>query len=226
MILKINDIIDWLINSSPILNAPDFRQVIKINFKHKFTSPFEGILMKAFNDFQLKYPLLMWDRKIYSDGISKVKFIDNYQAYLDGKIDEDHIELIPSSILHYTDGLLRAYRDFTYINPYIRIPRSGLYKISYFTKYKMIFDIDEKTDTFTDKAHIYGISMESGDDWTYLSYFIEKYTLEYLKIQKGQMTYSEMPLEFFTGLEERLSDLNTDIQDWQQNPIWYGKLYI
>ena len=228
MKLLISEIIDYILGISPMYNAPKFTEVLALNDDDSFTGPFKAILKKALSDYELKYPLLMWDKSIYIPDNEMVTFKDNYQAYLNGDIVEDNIELIPTSVVHYTDGLLRAYRDFTYVMPKLRIPRKGLFKISYFTKYPLILNLDkhEPKLKFTEDSHIYGISSQSGPDFTYLMYQIELYLLLYLRDQRAQMSYVDLPLELFNNLDTRIGEIQADITDWYQNPIWYAKLYI
>lgn len=227
MKLKVNEIVDYLLGLGPMYNAPNFQEVLALNDTGSFTKTFIQLLKKSLSEFELKYPLFMWDRKIYIPQANvHYQFEDNYDALLKGDITEDSLQLIPTSVVHYTDGLLRSYRDFSYVMPNIRIPRKGVIKVSYFAKYPHRFTMDKHEDKFTDDAHIYGISELSGVDFTYLMYIIEYNLCIYLRDQRAQMSYIDLPIEFYQNLDTRIGELYTDIQDWHQNPIWYSKLLI
>lgn len=225
MKLLVSEIIEFIHGIGPMYNSPDFVELLTLNDTGKFTTVFKSILKRALGDYELKYPLLMWDRNIYVQN-EKYSFIDNYDAFLEGKITEEYLELIPTSVVHYTNGLLKAYRDFTYIRPLLKIGKNGKTKVSYFTKYPLKLTIDKHEDKFTEDSHIYGIDMEAGPPLTYLMYQIEYYLLIYLRDQKAQLAYTDLPIDFMSNLETRLSEVQTDIQDWYQNPIWYAKLFI
>lgn len=225
MKLLVSEIIDFLHGIGPMYNAPDFVEVLRLTDQGSFTKVFKRIIERSLGEYELKCPLFMWDKTVYSNNDSVV-FTDNYEAFLEGKISEEYIELIPTSVVHYTDGLLKQYRDFTYIRPRLKIPRNGKFKISYFAKYPTRFNVDKHKDKFTEDAHIYGIDKDSGADFTYLMYFIEYNLLLYLRDQKAQMTYVDLPIEFYNNLETRLGELLNDIQDWYNNPVWYAKLLI
>lgn len=226
MKLLISEIIDYILGIGPMYNAPNFIEILRLNDKGSFVSVFNRILQKSFNEYELKYPLFMWDKTIYVRNNMIREFTDNYENYLKGEVGEEYLELIPTSVVHYTDGLLRAYRDFTYVMPRLKIPRTGTFKISYFTKYPMRLTKDEHKDEYSKDAHVYGISTNSGPDFTYLMYIIEYNLLLYLRDQKAQMSYIDLPIEFYQNLETRISEIQTDINDWYQNPVWYAKLYI
>lgn len=225
MTITINRLIEILLQISPMYNSPDFRETIKINFSDSFTKPFKGIVEQTIREFDLKCPLFMWDREIYNCN-TKIVFRDNYDQYLKGLVAERYLEFVPTSVLHYTKGLLTRYRDFTYVAPYLKMSGQGKYYISYFTKHPVRFYIDEKTDTFTDESHIYGIFEEMGDEFTYFMYLLEFNLLSYMSSQKQQMSYSELPLEIYQGLEDRKSELKEYLDDWWQNNTYYAKLYI
>lgn len=228
MKLLVSEILDYLHGLGPMYNSPKVEEILAINDDHSYYIVLKDILDRSLSEFELKVPLFMLDRSMYSPSNgAMVEFKDNYDAYLEGRITEQYIELVPTSILHYTDGLLRSYRDFTYVCPYVRMPRKGSFKISYHAKYPKRFKKDEKTQGFTVDSHIYGLSKDySGPDFTYFMYIVEYNILVYLREQKAQMTYSDLPIEFYANLDQRVQEILQDLQDWYSNPIWYGKLFI
>lgn len=229
MKLLINDLLSYLKGLSPIYNAPIFQEVLSLNDDGDFTTVFRRILERSLSEYELKYPLLLWDKSVYIPlAYKQVEMTDNYQAYLDNIITEDNLQLIPTSIVHYTDSLLRAYRDFTYIQPYLKVPRKGVIKISYLAKYKVIIDLDkhEPKLKFTEGSHIYGLNLNSGPEFTYFGYILELNLCTYLRELKQQISYSDLPIEIYQGLDDRISKLQEDIQDWYQSPVWYGRLLI
>lgn len=227
--VKISEIIEYLLGLGPMYNSPDFREVLALNDLNSFVIPFSSILKKALSEFEIKYPLFMMDRKFaIPTADTMTPFSDNYNAFLAGNIGIDQLELIPTSIVHFSLGLLSHYREFTYTVPYIRSNKAGVAKISYFTRYPIVLKAAKYNDRdeFTADSHIFGISPIMGVDWTYFMYQVEFHMLKYLADQKAQMSYTDLPIEFYQNLDNRISELENYISDWYQNPIWYGKLYI
>ena len=227
MKLLINDLIKRILGLNPMYSAPNFKSVLRLTDIGSFTDSFTEIVRRSLSEFELKYPLLMWDKSVYiNKSGDKYTFQDNFKDYINGNITEESLELIPTSILHYTDGLLKQYRDFSYVRPQVRIKKSGLLKISYFTKYPLVINKDKHEDEFSDDSYIYGLELDAGPHITYFLYILEFNLLMALRDQKQQMSYSEQPLDFYQGLDERQSKVEEWINDWYQNPIWYSRLYM
>lgn len=225
MMTKINDIIDFIHGINPMYNTPDFVVLLRISSQKSFVKAFSSIIKRSLAEIELKVPLFMWDKTIAVRN-GEYTFTSNFDLCLKGEMSWDMLELVPTSILHYTTGLLTAYRDMSYIAPKMKIPRTGRVRISYYARYPIVLTKDEHEDKFTDDAIIYGITEADGSNWTYFMYILEYNLLMYLRDQKSMMTYQDMPLEFLTNVDSRISEIQTDLQDLYSNPIWYSNLYM
>lgn len=225
VITKISDIIETIHGLSPMYNTPDFVVLLRISSMKSFTKAFTSIFNRSIAEFELKVPFFMWDKTIaVREGT--YTFTSNFDKCVSGEMSWDMLELVPTSILHYTDGLLAAYRDMSYVAPKMRIPRSGRVRISYYSKYPKVLKYDKHLDEFSDDSAIYGIGEELGANWTYFIYILEYNLLLYLRDQKSMMTYQDMPLEFFNNIDTRIGEIQADLNDLYTNPIWYSNLYM
>jgi hypothetical protein len=225
----VNDIIDYFTGTSAMYQTPPLRMLLRIGPQKSFTKIMSNLIKKALIDLELKCPLFMLDRTIFIRTGLIYEFSDNYDEYLSGQagITKDTLELVPLGIVHYTRGLLTAVRDVDYVAPIARfkVASMGRTKLSYFAKYPFRWSSTED-DEFTDDSHIFGLIPESGGVWKYFICLLEQVTLMYLRDQKAQMTYVELPFEFFNNIEGRLGELENELQEFYQNPTYYSNLLM
>lgn len=228
--VRISQIISDIFDSHPLYIAPDIRKLLRITSKRSFYETFSSLLRRSIREFELKVPLYMSNRTILVtgptnlSGYTSYEFYDNYNGFLSGALTEDQLELIPTTITSFGRGLLAQPRRVSYNAPVLQLRQSGRVILNYLTKYPYRFTKDRSEDEFSAESHIFGIGEMSGGKYTFLLEMIEYNVCMFLRDQKAQINFNELPLEILNSIETRISELETRIQDFYSNAVWYSSL--
>lgn len=227
--ISINEVTDLVFGSSPLYISPDIKMLLRLNKSKSFVTTFTSIVRKALKDLELKVPLFIMDKTINVSGVSKTyTFKSNFDEFIKGDsgITEKELELVPLSITSYSDGLLYYVRRVDYFAPTAKFRTGGILRINYTTRYPVTFDSNPHEDVFTDSAKIYGLGQDSGGVFNFFCTLLEYHLCVFLRDQKAQLSFTELPLEILQSAEIRISELETQLQDFWQNPAYYSSCYV
>lgn len=211
---------------STLVSIPNLNELFEVPGS-EFTKweIFYGVVRDALKEFEYYYPYCDV-QKIWLEVDSKtrkVKVNSNFEAYLDGKITEDQICLVPSSVeaisnSYYTISTypLRAFKyqtgefsDFWYSsNVYYVL---GTYKRPFFEEY------NEVNKEPTDRCAIYYLSRDLDSDYSIFRDELYVQVCRFLTVEKKNMMLQNMPIELFQGLEEDAQNVKSELQNRYQN---------
>jgi hypothetical protein len=186
---------------------------------------FYNIVRDALKEFEYYYPytdvMKIWIE--VDSKTRKAKITDNFKAYLDGKISEDQICLVPSSVAAISNSFytistypLRAFKyqtgefsDFWY--------SSNLYYVLGTYKRPFIEEYDPVSKEPVDRCAVY--YMNKDKDSLYSMFRDEVYiqVCRFLLVQKKNMMLQNMPIELFQGIEEDSQNVKSELQSKYQN---------
>lgn len=227
---SINKLKDYLREESPLLGSPDFMKLIAISGK-SLNKPadriFARIVKIALNEFEKLNPLYLYGRLPLSqkvdDGI--YVFEDNFGDYLAGTIDEDYLQLVPTSIINIAGSWIYQYRDYVYSPPVLSIS-SYLYNsdIFYACRRPVLLTFNEDGITLSDDSFIYGLNIDGDAVNRWFLRYLEYEVLIYLREQKNNLSYPDMPIDFLASLPERISEVFNILEGYRQSPIKNAEL--
>ena len=223
--IAIKDLTDYIFGQSPMYNAPDIRELLRINTYGSYVHTFTNILKKSLKELELKCPLQIMGKVINVSGSDfTYTFKSNFDAYIAGDkgITDKELELVPLSIVSFSFGLLYYPRRVDYFAPVARFKTGGIVTINYTTRYPVTWNSDKSTDDFTDAAKIYGMSEDLGGVFTFFVTMVEYNTCIYLRDQKAQMNFQELPLEILQMIDTRIGELEQQLNDFYSNPAYYS----
>lgn len=214
---------------STLIAIPDIAALLDLNKHFTPQEVFFGIVKDALQEFE-KYVPLYHESKVYIDVDENrtYKFTDNFSAWLDGKLEEDTISLVPSSILHigvFNGTVMHNPRRFRYDPPYLRefwnTPKT--YWVLCTANRPMIEDYDPTTKDYTDKCAIYYLSRDVGSQWKVFRDQVYVEFCKYLINLKKNLSLQNLPIEVFQGIEEDYQNVQRTCEDFYKSALPAGQ---
>lgn len=204
---------------STLLAIPDISEYLVVD-ESMFTKweIFYSIVRDALKNFEFYYPLCL-NQKIYiSKSPDNTAYIEgNFDAFIEGKISEEHAFITPSSVVgisttSFVNGA--PMRNFRYEPPvfYDFHYSSGTYHANCICKRPFIEDYNEVTGEPTNKCAIYYMSKDIDSVYGVFRDEVYLQVCRYLSNVKKNMMLSNMPIELFQGLEEDMSKLEGKLE--------------
>lgn len=214
---------DTIIRSS-LLAIIDFRDLILVNPNFTYVEIMENLIHQALAQFERKCPLFKKSR-IFIDDKSHT-FVDNFQAFLDGKVTEEYAVIVPKVIYAMDSSLLHSRRSWIYTRPTMQTYHPvGLTYIDYMCSYPFISKSEAEVDEFTEDSAIYYMSNETGVTQDFM--FKRQFYLEVLKYVNGvrnNLTYPDMPIQLLQGLDQEISSVENELQEFYRRCASHGRL--
>lgn len=224
--MKVQEIEDWIIDSSPIFSLPDFRDMLRITTKGLYYNSFSVVIRRALKELDRKTPLFV-SSQLYLTG-EEFEFHDNLDACVAGELDWKYLQLPPTALVNISGSLLNAARTYQ-LDPggsVIRYPsQSGMVTVEYLARHPYRFSKHPTEDKFTEDSVIYGVAIER-DYWSDMFMNLVEYHLcNYLIELKTQTNYTELPIEVFSGLQDKRSELDNILNEYFLGPTHYSYLW-
>lgn len=223
---SINKLKDYLRESSATLGSPDFMLLLGISAPHNSSADrvFARILKLALNEFEKLNPLYLYGVLPNTDDQVFI-FQENFGDYLAGTLDESYIQLVPTSIISLSGSWVYQYRDYVYSAPCLSLtgyPYNN--EIYYATRRPVLLTFDPSGKDITDDSYLYCLDIDGGavDRW-FLRY-LEYEVLIYLRDQKNNISYPDMPIDFLSGLPERIAEVYQILETYRQSPVKNAEL--
>lgn len=221
----LSDIEKETFKRTTLIAIPNLSELLSLNDNFTAKEVFFSIVKLAIQRYQNYFPLaLMQKVYIVPTPSGEYDFIDNFDAYIAGKISEDDINLIPNAVLGFTTNY---YTNFSQMIRLFRYPypphmtdfgySAGRYYVRTLCDHPIWEDYNPITKDYTDKCAIYFFT-KNGPRWKI--FFDEVYLqlCRYLINLKKNMDMPNMPIQMFQGLEEDFNNLNaSQDQLYQQN---------
>jgi hypothetical protein len=224
--IPVKELIKDMLLQSSILAFIDFEELMIANPNFSYFEVMSRMVRLALERHERVCPLYKRST-IYINGNS-YEFRDNFKAFLDGKVTENYVTLIPKVSPYSLDtSLLHTRRAWTYNKPIMNnVYNLGIVDIDYIASYPVIMKEDKESKDFTDDSNIYYMSMYGGtsSDGMFKRQFYYQ-VLNYLKGVKNNLRYPDMPIELLQGIEEEYQILQSELQEFYRRVNSHGRLY-
>lgn len=210
---------------TPLFGIPLFKDILRIHVNESYYKVMKYIIRQALNTFEKRRPLYLYGN-IYMTS-NEYTFTDNTELVKSGKLSEHRWTLIPEQVINLSGTMVTMYRNFTYDRPTLRLnyPATGEARVYYMARRPVLLEKNPVEDEFTPESCIYGLSL-------YGDYITEQFMKElmftlinYLIELKSQVNYAEIPIDFMSGLQDKRSELNDELEQFYNNPVSYAKLW-
>lgn len=224
--ILIKDLIKDMLLQSSILAFVDFKDLMISNPNFSYFEVMSRLIRIALETHERVCPLYKRSRLYLAE--NTYTFRDTFDAFLECKIKEDFVTLIPKTTPYSLDtSLLHTRRSWLYERPILKnVHNLGLTEIDYITSYPVRMAEHKENKDFTDNSAIYYIDMYGGktEDAMFKRQFYLQ-VLTYLKGVKNNLRYPDMPLELLQGIEEEYSLLSQELQEFYRKSATHGRLY-
>lgn len=219
--VTLKEIYKYIFSRSTLIAIPNLNELFELNEKLTKYEVFFSIVDNALKEFEKWVPLYIKQKVwIQLDQYRRFTFESNFDAYLDGKIIEDDIILVPSAIVGFSLNPYNTYmgtyiRNFDYRPPTLYEFWYGnkIYWIECICNRPLIEEYDEKSKDYTDRCAIYFMA-KVGSEY---KYFLDQVYLEvcrYIVNLRKNLGLTNMPIELFQGLEEDMSKLENKLETY------------
>lgn len=203
------------------------------------------IIKRALREFELSNPLIL-DMKINRgqmctcegagmDGYCEIK--SNFTLYLDCKIGEDQIILVPNSLPMWRIGTVSypTPGNFTHFSDYIRpyvfmadVPSNDQFYIRGICSRPIIPDFlaDKSFNPNSKKAAIYWLNIEEGALSVYFMDLVMVHLLDFIRQMKASLTLPNVSMDVLANVDSAYQELRARCDQFSLQSGWYGKLLV
>lgn len=220
---------------STLIAIPNLNQLLELNEEFSADEVFFSIVKLAVQEFEKYFPLALQQRVyITPDAHGEFEFEDTFKAYMDGKITEYDIELIPNSILGFTTNYYTNFTTMIKLYRYINPPKltdfcyaPGAYFVRGLYSYPLWEEYTEESNCreFSKRAGIYYM-LSQGPQWKIFYDEVYRQFCRYIINLKKNNSMPNMPIELFQGIEEDLGKLESSIEQIYQQNLGNGNWYV
>jgi len=222
---RINDLKVYLRENSATLGSPDFMDLLEISSEGKGGDHvFVKLVKSTLDEFEKLSPTYLYS-PVIAEGDGMYEFVDTFGDYLAGTITEDYIVLVPTTIINASGSWVYAYRSFTYTAPwlsYVGSPYGN--QVYYAARRPMMISYDENNQKLSDDSYIYFLNVKGHAEERRFLEFLEYTILIYLRDQKSDLMYPDTPIDFLTGLPERIQELFQKLEGYRNSPFKNAQL--
>lgn len=203
------------------------------------------LIKKAVREFELTNPLIL-DMKVNRqqmctcegrglDGYCEIK--NNFTLYLDDKIGEDQIVLVPNSIplwrigtvSYPTPGNFQYFSD--YQRPYVfmaDIPNVDQFYIRGICSRPIIPDFlsDKTFNPNSKKSAIYYLNAEEGALSVYFMDLVMVHVLDFIRQMKASLQLPNASIDVLGNVDSAYQELRARCDQFALQSGWYGKLLV
>ena len=169
------------------------------------------------------------------EGYCEIK--SNFTLFLDCKISEDQIILIPNSIPMYRIGSISypAPGNYTYFTDYRRpyvfmmdMPSYDQFYIRGICSRPIIPDFlpDKTFNPGSSKAAIYWLNVEEGSRGTFFMDLCMTHLLDYIRNLKASLMLPNVGLEVLNNIDAAYQELRPRCDNYILQSGWYGDLLV
>lgn len=185
---------------------------------------FFSIVRNALRKFEQYNPAIIRQRTFLQFENGQCKLFDNFQAYLDGKIDAKNIMILPSMVtaLAFTPYTCdeTITRKFTYHDGVLSgLYSSGYYYIHSICNRPLIEDYNEITDEPTEKCAVYYMKRGSNSEYRMFEDQVYVELCRYIISMKRNLTLMQLPVDIFAGLEQDYAEVKAELDQKYQTSL-------
>lgn len=225
--MTVHEIEDYILTSSPIFGMPSFKDILRIHVTGSYYKVFTRIIEDSLKELDRKRPLFLHSQ-IYIGSNGEYEFEDNLEAVTSGILDLKYLTLHPTSIINLGGSLLHAARTYTYDEGTGVLECStltGLVECDYLARHPFIHSKNPVEDEFTEDSVIYGLKMKSDYVSDMFINLVTYHLVCYIIELRAQVNYTELPIEIFSGLQDKKSDMDRIVEEFLLSPTQYYELW-
>lgn len=231
--VKLSDLKRMIFRRAAILPIPGLGELLSLNDDISADEILYELIRVGLRRFEFCNPLVTTS-KVYIDKTkeNRFEFINNFDAYLEGRVPEDLIEMIPQSIIGIglTPNMIsqELHRRIVYDRPVLSnfLFSTGVYYVRAIYDRPIIEDYDEETKKFSDKARIYYIIPNVGSDYMKFEDFIYVEVLRYIHNLKTNMEVPGLPIQIFNAVDSTFNKLESELEQYSTSSLNNGSLII
>ena len=230
---------------SAMLSIPSLDEILALNDYLSADEILLEIIKEALREFEHSNPLILEMRVNRNQmcscenmgliGYCEIK--SNFTLFLDCKLAEDQIILVPNSLPQYRVGNLNypgagSYTYFTdYKRPYVfmdDVPNMSDFYIRGLCSRPIIPDFlpDKSFNENSNKAAIYWMNVEEGSRGVYFLDLCMTHLLDFLRNLKGSLLLPGVSLDIFSNLDPAYNELRSRCDNFMLQSGWYGELLV
>ena len=230
---------------SAMLSISSLDEILALNDYLSADEILLEIIKEALREFEHSNPLILEMRvnrnqmcsceNMGLTGYCEIK--SNFTLFLDCKLAEDQIILVPNSLPQYRIGNLNypgagSYTYFTdYKRPYVYmedVPNVNDFYIRGLCSRPIIPDFlpDKSFNEDSNKAAIYWINVEEGSRGVYFLDLCMVHLLDFLRNLKGSLLLPGVSLDIFSNLDPAYNELRSRCDNFMLQSGWYGELLV
>lgn len=241
----LSDLKKKILIRSALISLSSLDEILGLNDMLSSDEILLELIKKALREFELTNPLIL-DMKINRnqmkscsglglEGYMEIK--NNFTLFLDCKIGEDQIVLIPNTIPLWRVGSVSypspgSYQYFTdYIRPYVfmaDIPHIDQFYIRGICSRPLIPDFlpDKTFNPKSDKAAIYYLNVEEGAMGVYFMDLVMVHVLDFIRQLKASLQLPNAAVDVMGNVDSAYQELRARCDQFALQSGWYGKLLV
>jgi hypothetical protein len=188
---------------------------------------FYGIVKEAVRRYDVYYPLnLIQKLYINVDKNTRIAYLtDNFDAYVEGIIDQHQAVVLPSAImgLAVTAYTASGYpmRNFRYEPPELRDfwYNSGVWYANTLCRHPMYEEYDQVSKDPTDRCAVYYMNKDAQSAYTVFLDHLYVEVCRYIVNMRKNMMLPNLPIELFQGLEDDYQKVENKLETLHMNSL-------
>lgn len=224
---RINDLKMYLREGSALLGEVDFMELLDIAGEEEEESGdhiFTRLVKKTLDEYEKLSPCYLYS-PVIAEGDGMYEFVDTFGDYLSGTLTENYIVLVPTTIINASGSWVYAYRSFTYTAPwlsYVGSPYGN--QVYYAARRPVMISFDENNDKLSDDSFIYFLNVRGHAEERRFLEFLEYEVLVYLRDQKNDLNYPDLPIDYLSALPERIQEIFNKLEAYRNSPFKNAQL--
>lgn len=232
--ILLKDLRDKIFKRSALVQVNKLSELMNLNDSFSGDELLAEIFRLSLSKFEYYHPLIL-DINIYYMEDSAVRkgyheMVDNFKLYLENRICEDQIMLVPNSVngIKVRGGYTTPgsyYRATDYDKPYIQVAWStGEYVVRGLCNRPMI-ESYTKDKHFDDNAAIYWMDFNGVLGKVFLDQTLCD-VLDYVRNLKGNFILPNYPAEIFGAVDVAYQQLKMELDQYYLQSNWRGELLL
>lgn len=241
----LSDLKKKILIRSALISLSSLDEILGLNDALSSDEILLELVKKALREFELTNPLIL-DMKVNRhqmctcegrglDGYYEIK--NNFTLFLEGKIGEDQIVLVPNtiplwrigSVSYPTPGNYQYFSD--YIRPYVfmgDVPSIDQFYIRGICSRPIIPDFlsDKTFNTESKKSAIYYLNVEEGALGVYFMDLVMVHILDFIRQLKASLQLPNASVDVLGNVDSAYQELRSRCDQFSQQSGWYGKLLV
>lgn len=220
--IQINDIIKRSILELASIGITGIYDILSVEDSDLSYDGFEvinGILLDTYDRFEYLEPLVLQIRCNISS--NRFEFIDNFDRYIDGSLQEEYIELIPRVVLSLSNQLIGSLKGIKYQPPHLYSNIRGCCTFNCIVNRPI--KIERSGNKYSDSSRIYYLGEYNKPQLVrFRNLFLLNLSKHLIRLNEN-LQHPNLPIEVFQGLNNLVSDLTSKVEnDFEISHGYYG----